>query len=70
MLAKCNQCGRLIWAGLPGDTDACKTCIGELRPTLASEIGPDRFWIPMTLIPLGMMAGLALLVVVMMVAWR
>lgn len=30
----------------------------------SADVGPDRFWIPMTLIPLGMMAGLVVLFVV------
>ena len=68
MLAKCKRCERLIWAGrIIGGV--CESCISELRP-VGSEVGPDRFWIPMTLVPLGMMAGLALLAVYMVVIWR
>jgi hypothetical protein len=36
----------------------------------SAEIGPDRFWIPMTLIPIGMMAGLALVLVTWGMVWR
>lgn len=57
MLEKCRRCDRKIWLGR---AIICKVCIAELRPG-ASEIGPDRFWLPMTLVPLGLLAMLVVL---------